>query len=93
VLIIVFKIFGVMVDNYPATLAGWDYQHGNQPFNMNFAKVLYELRAAGKNKCSYSCLDYVYAGRDFAQANLNPQYILGFKTARGLTQKIMENYP
>ena len=80
----VIKIIGVMVDQYPTNLAGWNYQHGNQPFNKNFAKVLYELSAAGKKTCSYSSLDFAYAGRDLAQANLNSQYLQGFKAARGL---------
>jgi len=51
---------------------------------MNFAKVLYELRAAGKKTCSYSSLDYFYGGRDLVQANLNSQYLRSFKTSRGL---------
>ena len=80
----VIKILGVMVDNFPTTLAGWDYQQGNQPFNKNFAKVLYELNAAGKSTCSYSSLDYVYAGRDLVEANLNSKYLQAFRAARGL---------
>lgn len=80
----VIKIIGVMVDNSPTTVAGWEYQQGNQPFNKNFAKVLYELNAIGKSTCSYSSLDYVYAGRDNVQANLNSLYLQGFKAARGL---------
>ena len=87
----VIKIIGVMVDQYPTTLAGWNYQHGNQPININFAKVLYELSAAGKKTCSYSSLDYAYGGRDLVQANLNSQYLQGFKTARGLGVN-SENY-
>ena len=78
------KVIGVMVDNYPQTLAGWNYQHGNQPFNKNFAKVLYELWAANKTTCSYTSLDYAYSGRDLPEANLNSQYLQGFKTAKGL---------
>lgn len=77
----VIKIIGVMLDQYPTTLAGLDYQHGKQPFNKNFAKVLYELNAAGKKRCSYSSLDYAYAGRDCVQANLNSQYLQAFKAA------------
>lgn len=78
------KIIGVMVDQYPTTLNGWNYHHGNQPFNMNFAKVLYELHAAGKKNCSYTSLDYAYSGRDLVQANLNSQYLQAFKASRGL---------
>lgn len=73
-----------MVDGFPINLAGWNYQHGNQPFNKNFAKILSELNAAGKKTCSYSSLDYAYAGRDLTQANLNSQYVQAFKAARGL---------
>ena len=73
-----------MVDNYPTSLGEWNYQPGNQPFNRNFAKVLYELRAAGKNKCSYSSLDYSYAGRDLVEGNLNSQYLRGFKNSIGI---------
>jgi len=51
---------------------------------MNFAKVLYELSAAGKKKCSYTSLDFTYSGRDLTEANLNSQYLQGFKAARGL---------
>ena len=72
------------MDQYPTTLVGWDYQNGNQPFNKNFAKVLYELSAAGKKTCSYSNLDYAYAGKDCVQANLNSLDLQTFKAARGL---------
>lgn len=85
------KILGIMVDQYPTTLNGWNYNHGNQPFNMNFAKVLYELHAAGKRTCSYTSLDYAYSGRDLAQANLNSQYLQAFKASRGLGAN-SENY-
>jgi hypothetical protein len=51
---------------------------------MNFAKVLYELRAAGQGKCSYSSLDYYYGGRDLVESNLNSQYLRSFKTSLGL---------
>ena len=34
------------------------YTPGNQPFNQNFASVLYEVREAGQNSISHSMLDY-----------------------------------
>lgn len=85
------KIIGIVVDQFPTTLNGWNYHHGNLPFNMNFAKVLYELHAAGKRTCSYTSLDYAYSGRDLVQANLNSQYLQAFKASRGLGAN-SENY-
>lgn len=75
------KIVGVMVDGFPERLELWNYQQGNQPFNTNFTKVLYEMRTAGKPSCSYNNLDYAYAGRDLPQANLNAQYLRSFQTS------------
>ena len=69
------KILGIMVDNWNAATAG--YRQGNQPFNMNLAKVLYELRAAGKTSCSYSMLDHHAAG------HFNSQYVQGYKASQG----------
>lgn len=69
------KILGIMVDNWNTAMAG--YRQGNQPFNMNLAKVLYELRAAGKISCSYSMLDH------HAPGHFNSQYVQGFKASQG----------
>lgn len=85
------KILGVLVDQSPATVNGWNYHLGKQPFNMNFAKVLYELRAAGKKNCSYTSLDYASSGRDYVEVKLYSQYLQAFKTSRGLGAN-SENY-
>jgi hypothetical protein len=78
------KVIGIMVDNYPTTIQGFNYDPGNQPYIRNFASVLYELMQARHNKCSYSSLDYTYAGRDMPQANLNMQYLLSFRRSQPL---------
>ena len=78
------KVIGIMVNNYPATVQGFNYAPCNQPFNHNFASVLYELRHAGQNNCSYSSLDYYYPGRVMPQANLNMQYLLSYRSSIGL---------
>ena len=69
------KIIGVMVDNWQSAMTG--YRQGNQPFNMNLAKVLYELRAAGKKQCSYSLLDY------HTVSHYNSEYVRAFKASQG----------
>ena len=78
----VLRVIGITIDNLPQTAAGWQYQVGNQPFNANFAKVLFELRAAGHGKISYSFLDYHIAG--VGRPALISDYFKQFKSVQGL---------
>lgn len=77
------KVIGIMVDNYPTTLQEWTYNPSNRLFNRNFACVLYELKQAGQNSCSYSSLDYAYGGRSMPAANVNMQYLQSFRQHTG----------
>ena len=77
----ILRVTGIIVDNLPQTPEGWNYHVGNQPFNANFAKVLFELRALGHNKISYTCLDYHLAGS--GNPALISNYFKQFKAAQG----------
>lgn len=54
------KIIGIYVNNTPQNIghnmAGMVWAQGNKPFNTNFGKVLYEIRAAGQSSLSHSVL-------------------------------------
>ena len=78
------RILGIMVDGYPTTPNGWIYHQGNQPFNRNFAKVLYEVYAAGKSTCSYTTIDYTFDGKGGGQTNAGSRYLQAFRASRGL---------
>lgn len=78
------KITGILVHNQPDTVEGFNYVPFNQPFNRNFASVLFEIRAAGKPSCSFSTLDYVHSGRGDNMLNLHSQYLRGFRQSMGL---------
>lgn len=73
-------ITGITVDNCPATPNGWIYRVANQPFNKNFAKVLYEIRAAGQQTLSYTTLD----GPGSLGNGKYSQYLLGLKHHRNM---------
>lgn len=78
----VLRVIGITLDNLAQTVEGWTYHLGNQPFNTNLAKVLYELRAAGHGKISYTCLDYHLTGA--GKSALIGDYFKQFKAAQGL---------
>ena len=40
---------------------GLIYTPGYQPFNKNFAYILFELREAGQNDLSFSAMDYAWS--------------------------------
>lgn len=77
------KVIGIMVDNSPTTTESWQYNPINQPFNRNFACVLYELKQAGHNNCSYSSLDYATVGRDISQPNTHLGYLQSYRQSIG----------
>lgn len=74
------KMVGIVVDN----AGNWVYTPANQPFNRNFACVLFEMREAGVSKASFSNLDYQTAGRQNNMANLNSGYLRDYRTSVGL---------
>ena len=76
------RVIGVVVDG---ARAGFDYQYtaGNQPYNRNFACVLYELRAAGYKTGSYTCLDY-NVSMSAGQAGVNMGFINSYRKTIGL---------
>jgi hypothetical protein len=78
----VLRVVGILVDNLPQTFAEWTYHKGNQPFNANFAKVLFELREAGKSHISYTTLDYHITGS--GKAGALSDYFKQFKLSKGL---------
>lgn len=78
------KVIGIVVNgNLPATFV---YTPGTQPYNGNFASVLFELREAGQTKVSHSALDYVLANRQLATpaGNLNAQYLQSYRAFAGM---------
>ena len=70
------------------------YSRNNQPFNLNFACVLYELRAAGRVHFSSTSLDYMnlIEGQN-RQDGLHIKYINGYRVSRGLPPTISANLP
>ena len=60
---------------------------GTQPYNSEFASILFELREAGQKRISHSCLDYAFSGRQRVTpiGNFNAVFIESFRTSRGMT--------
>lgn len=56
----VVKVVSILVNDVSTDTS---YRYGNQPFNLNFAKVLYELRAANMSYVSTSFLDCDSTGK------------------------------
>lgn len=78
------KVIGISPGgNPPATFL---YTPGNQPFNGNFASILFELREAGQKTVSHSALDYVFADRQLATpaGNLNALYLQSYRVSVGM---------
>lgn len=88
---IVTKVIGVcpnsIVTTPLANILTWT--PGTQPFNSEFASILFELREAGQTKLSHSCLDYTAGGRRLLTnaGNFNGSYINTFRTARGMANQ------
>lgn len=59
------------------------YQIGQQPYNKNFASVLYELRAAGLREVSRATLDAAYTPK--GEIGINMNFISSYMTSQGLT--------
>ena len=79
----VVRVIGVMVEGCPTRVEDWVYTFGNQPFNTNFAKVLYELREANQQYISYKLLDYHYSRKE---EGLYASYFRQFKTFNGISE-------
>lgn len=68
---------------------GLTYTPGTQPFNRNFASILFELREAGQTNVSHSALDYVLANnRQLATANgnFNTNFLQSYRVFAGMSQ-------
>ncbi len=78
------KIIGMCANGLPDSLEDFRYAAGKQPFNRNFASVLFEMRAAGQHHGSYTSMDYFTAGRETPFNNLNISYINGYRQSMGL---------
>lgn len=79
------KVIGIVVnDNIPANFS---YTPGVQPFNSNFASILFELREAGLRDISHYVLDYATADRQLVTpaGNLNAYYFNSYRTSAGMT--------
>jgi len=74
------KVIGIAPNGIPpATLT---YTPGIQPFNRNFASILFELREAGQKNVSHSALDYVFsANRQLVTpaGNINALYLQSYR--------------
>ena len=66
------KIIGIAVNGHNPLP---HYNPGNQPFNLNFAFVLFEAREADQAKISHSVLDYVWANNRHNVNNYNSTFI------------------
>ena len=78
------KVIGIAPHgNPPAALT---YTPGIQPFNRNFASILFELRDAGQTKVSHSALDYAFANRSLITpaGNINALYLQSYRVSAGM---------
>ena len=81
---IVTKVIGIAPNsNIPVPLT---YTPGTQPFNGNFASILFELREAGQRTVSHSALDYIFANRQLATpaGNFNAHYLQSYRVFAGM---------
>lgn len=77
------KVIGITVDGN----TGVNYIPGTQPFNRNFASVLYELLQAGQTKVSYSCMDTIYTNnRELVtpHGNFHAHFLQTFRAHAGM---------
>jgi hypothetical protein len=63
------------------------YVPGNQPYNQNFASVLFELKAANVQTVSFSSLDYPLPGHTRVATNSeggpNMQFLQSYRVSSG----------
>lgn len=78
------KVIGISANGNPSPL--FNYTPNNQPYNTNFASILYELREAGQKTISHSALDYAFANRQQVTpvGNLNAYFLQTFRTSAGM---------
>jgi len=78
------KVIGIAPNGNPP--AGLVYTPGTQPFNGNFASILFELREAGQTKVSHSALDYAFANRQLVTpvGNINSLYLQSYRVYEGM---------
>ena len=78
------KVIGINPHGIPP--AGFHYTPGIQPYNRNFASILFELRDAGQKHVSHSALDYVFANRQLATpaGNLHALYLQSYRVSVGM---------
>ena len=80
------KVIGVYANSFATTPAAstLTWVAGTQPYNSEFASILFELREAGQKAVSHSSLDYVFSGRQSATplGNYNAAFIESFRTSR-----------
>lgn len=77
------KVIGIVANGNPP---GLNYTPGTQPFNSNFASVLFELREAGQTKVSHSALDYAFANRQLVTpaGNVYAHYLQSYRVFAGM---------
>ncbi len=78
------KVIGIAAQGIPANTL--TYTPNTQPFNENFASILFELRAAGQSKVSHSALDYAYANRQLItpSGNFNAMHLQSYRVFAGM---------
>ncbi len=79
------KVIGIAAQGNPEN--AFTYTPGTQPYNKNFASILFELRAAGQTSVSHSALDYATANRQLVtpSGNLNALYLQSYRVFAGMT--------
>jgi len=87
------KIIGMFGNDVPDSLENFQYAPGRQPFNRNFACVLFEMREAGQRHGSYTSMDYFTGGRAMVSSNLNISYINGYRESIGQSAAPFGEFP
>lgn len=81
------KIVGIYVDNTPQVIGHamnqMTWTQGNQPFNINFGKVIYEIRAAGQSTLSNNVLQNIRYTQ-WPHSAFYTTCINSYKTQKGL---------
>lgn len=78
------KVIGISANGNPSPI--FTYAANNQPYNTNFACILYELYEAGQKTISHSVLDYVLANRQQVTpvGNFNAYFLQSLRVAAGM---------
>ena len=78
------RVIGTVVIDNKALVKNCNYIPGNQPFNRNFASILYELKEAGQCNANKTSLGYDAFGRNNLELNYNMRYLLSCIEQKGL---------